>query len=184
MNEHDGKKNSGGDDGKSGLLDGSRLKKNDLLFAALGDIDELGSMIGLAKACMLQEISDREPEARLLETVQTDLVRIGAQIAMPESDKRYNSLKTITPEDVGNLEEYETVYLKEVELPKKFILPGDTVIGAHVDVSRAVCRRAERRVVACISEKKMTRLDECQCYLNRLSRLLFILARWLESNMG
>ena len=184
MSEFDGRMKRGGDGGESGLLDGTRLKKSDLVFSALGDVDELSSMIGLAKAYILRAADEREPVAMLLEAVQADLVRIGAQIATPEGHARYDDLEVITAADVGRLEEYENTYAKDVEMPKKFILPGATVTGAHVDVSRAVCRRAERRVVACILERKMKRLNECRRYLNRLSGLLFTLARRLERTAG
>ncbi len=180
MSEFNGKKDRGGDKVESGLLDGSRLIKSDLVFSALGDIDELSSTLGLAKAFMLDEVDVREDEVQLLETIQADLVRIGAQVATPENSARYKNLDVITQADVGKLEELEKTYKKDVDMPKVFILPGATITGAHVDVARAVCRRAERRVVACISTRKMKRLNECQHYLNRLSGLLFTLARWIE----
>jgi cob(I)alamin adenosyltransferase len=180
MNEFDGKKKRGGDKGESGLIDGTRLKKSDLVFSALGDIDELSSTIGLAKAFMRREAAKPEGEIRVFETVQSDLVRIGAQIATPENNPHYERLEVIGPGDIGKLEEYSETYTKDFEMPNVFILPGATIAGAHVDLSRAVCRRAERRVAACIFERKMNRLNECQRYLNRLSDLLFILARWLE----
>ena len=183
MAETKGKKKRGGDEGETGLLDGSRAAKSDGVFAVLGDIDELSSMIGLAKAYIRGEAHDWEGEARLLESVQIELVRMGAQVAMPESDGRYDDLDVITNADVERLESAEEGYKNAVRMPREFILPGATTVGAHVDVARAVCRRAERRLVGYISEREMKRLDECRRYLNRLSGLLFALARRLEENI-
>ena len=98
-------------------------------------------------------------------------------------DKHYTKLEVITATDIGLLEEHEKRYGKNLEMPKVFILPGATVIGAYIDVSRAVCRRAERQVVSCITEREMGWLSLCQRYLNRLSDLLFILARWFEKSI-
>ena len=184
MSDFDNRKKSGGDDGSSGLLDGTRVSKDDLVFAALGDIDELSSILGLTKAVIRDDASAGEPAVGLLEEIQSDLVRIGAQIAMPENNPRYDTLDTIIPADVAKIDKFVKTYTAKVELPKEFILPGGTVTGAQVDIARAVCRRAERAVVSCIARKNMSRLDDCQSYLNRLSELLFILARWLENATG
>lgn len=174
----------GGDSGESRLFDGSKLGKNDLIFAALGDIDELSSFLGLAKAILGEKAKVTAAEAQLLEALQTDLVRIGGQVAMPESNPRYNNLDVITSEDVARLQALSDSYGDKVALPKKFISPGGSATGAHIDVARAVCRRAERRIVSCISDKNMRRLSECQRYLNRLSGFLFIFARWLDGGGG
>ena len=170
----------GGDRGESSLFNGERLRKDDTVFTALGDLDELSSTIGLSKAMLTGDGRDAKKIRRVLEDIQMDLIRIGGQVATPERDPLYEKLTVISGEDVESLEKIERKFMAQTDMPRRFILPGSTVVGGYLDLARAVCRRAERQVVACIRDRNMGKLYECQHYLNRLSDLLFVLARWIE----
>lgn len=170
----------GGDCGDSSLYDGTRLSKDDLLFEALGDLDELNSFLGVARATLTEHDGAGAHARGEIPAIQEDLIRIGAQIATPPESPQYKKLLPITATDVGRLEEIERGYLDELELPDVFILPGDSQPAAHFDVARAVCRRVERRIVSCIRNRNMEHLAEGRIYLNRLSSLLFAIARSIE----
>ncbi len=165
----------GGDRGESTLFNGERRPKSDLLFAALGDLDELNSVLGLARAVMRN--SDRKRE---LHDCQQVLFKIGAQVATPEHDPVYRRLKLIEQSDLELLEERQQQLMRLVKLPSQFITPGESVVSAHCDVARSVCRRAERTLVMCIRTHGLTQLALGQNYLNRLSDYLFVLARHIE----
>lgn len=162
----------GGDRGESSLYNGERRRKDDLLFETMGDVDELSSQIGVARAhCQDRRISD------LLTRAQRTLLSIGAQIATPKNDPLYDRISVVTEDDVVSLETAESAYLSKTEIGGEFVLPGDNPLSAHLDVARTVCRRAERKIVTCIRDRGMIQLVAAQHYLNRLSDLLFILAR-------
>jgi cob(I)alamin adenosyltransferase len=170
----------GGDRGESSLFNGERLRKDDLVFTTLGDIDELSSAIGVARAILRREYPREKRLHKLFESIQRDLIRVGGQVATPERDQLYKKLDHIDADDVERLEKAERSYMQSVKMPERFVLPGDTEAGGFIDLSRSVCRRAERGVVACIRERHMAKLYACQHYLNRLSDLLFVAARWVE----
>jgi len=162
----------GGDRGESSLYNGERRRKDDLLFETMGDIDELSSFLGVAKAtCEDKKLSE------LISSVQLTLLNLGAQIATPKSNPLYSKISPVSKDDVKRLEEVEEGYLRRTEIGGEFVLPGENLLSAQLDVARAVCRRAERKVVACIREREMIQLAAGQNYLNRLSDLLFILGR-------
>ncbi|HUZ17767.1 MAG TPA: cob(I)yrinic acid a,c-diamide adenosyltransferase [Spirochaetia bacterium] len=175
MTEFDRVTTRGGDRGESSLYNGERRRKDDPLFEAMGDVDELSSQIGVARA--------QAPGSRfagLLQGVQRTLIAVGAQIATPKADPLYEKIPMITDADVELLEAAEAELLAHTEIGGQFVLPGGTVLSAHLDVARSVCRRAERRVVGLIREAGLVQLAASQRYLNRLSDLLFILARNVE----
>jgi len=178
-----------GDDGTSEMLGGVRLSKGEPVFAALGEVDELSSSIGLAKALIRRDHPEMQGAAQALDTVQSDLVRLGAVIATPEQKSKRRKPKeqalreggaAITAGDVSRLEDYERTYVSEIDIAGTFIIPGGSVAGAQLDVSRAVCRRAERQLVSYISHSNSAHLGNCLKYLNRLSDLLYIIARRIE----
>ena len=175
MIEFDKVTTRGGDRGETSLYNGKRLRKDDLLIETLGDNDELGSFLGVAKA-----VSRDRKLKKILSDIQEDLVRIGAMIATPPGDPLNETFSPLLPRDTERLEKIEKAYLRRAEIPEAFILPGETPTSAHLDVARSVCRRVERKVVACIRERNLGQLIPCQHYLNRLSDLLFILARYLS----
>ena len=155
-----------GDTGTSGLADGSRFPKHHPRFAAMGDVDELNSQIGvLLAAGVTHEL------ARVLEPIQHALFNLGGQLAMPE-------MELLIAEHVAKLD--EAVATLNAELPplKEFVLPRGRMATAQAHVARAVCRRAERALWALIETDDSVPTVLAQ-YLNRLSDLLFICARHL-----
>lgn len=179
MLEFDSVTTRGGDRGESSLYDGRRLRKDDLLFETVGDIDELSSFLGVARAALPRRGLAERAIHKTIEMVQRDLIRLGAQVAASPSDDLFKRIEKIAASDVERIEKIEHRYLKRADIPQQFVLPGATLPSAHIDVARAVCRRSERRIVACIRDRGMAHLVDCQRYLNRLSDLLFVIGRVL-----
>ena len=159
-----------GDDGSTGLGDGSRVAKDSLRVQALGDVDELNSVLGV----LLAESLPADVAARLL-TVQHDLFDLGSELAVPG----YAALK---PEHVLMLEEWVTQMNADLPMLKEFILPGGSRPAGLAHQARSVCRRAERAVVSAAGESEVS--QSARQYLNRLSDALFILARHLNKVLG
>lgn len=165
-----------GDDGTTGLVDGSRLPKSDPRMAAIGDVDEANSAIGVAIATL-----GGDYPARLLETVQNDLFDLGADFATPGEDFTPGEMTLrITPAQVARLEVAIDAANEALEPLRSFILPGGTATAAALHLARAIARRAERSAVAAAQEVALN--PEAVKYLNRLSDLLFVLAR--EANLS
>jgi cob(I)alamin adenosyltransferase len=167
-----------GDAGQTGLVDGSRVGKDALRVAAYGDVDELGAVLGL----VIAQADDAELQD-LLRQVQRDLFAIGAQLADPQARVAARKSKAaLTPAHVERLE--DAIDRREAELPalRAFILAGGTVVGAHLHLARTVCRRAERSSVALHHLEGLEPL--LLVYLNRLSDLLFVLARHVNQRGG
>jgi cob(I)alamin adenosyltransferase len=159
-----------GDTGETGLIDGSRVPKDDLRVAACGEVDELNAVLGLARSQAAAE------EVDLLLHIQQDLFALGAQLADPTAAIGQRKAKAaIEPGRVQLLE--SAVDAREAHMPplKTFLLPGGTPLGAAFHLARTVCRRAERAVVALNRRALVDPL--VLVYLNRLSDLLFVLAR-------
>lgn len=162
-----------GDKGDTGLVDGSRISKASLRVEAYGDVDELNSLLGLVRA----KLADKELDG-VLATVQNDLFILGADLASPLSI----ACPRIGKEFIDALEKWCDQYLKRLEPLKEFILPGGSEAGALMHLARTVARRAERRVVKLAGEVEINALDIA--YLNRLSDLLFVLAREVNRRDG
>ena len=158
-----------GDAGETSLGDGSRVPKTDLRIEAYGTVDELNSFVGLALAAELPD-----EFRRWLEQVQNDLFDLGADLSVPLEDERRERLR-VTGEQVERLEELCDLVNERLEPLRSFVLPGGTEASARLHVARAVCRRAERLAVALAAEHGVN--PAALSYLNRLSDLLFILAR-------
>lgn len=160
-----------GDDGTTGLADGQRVAKHDVRVEAGGAVDETNSLIGL----LLTERAVVGGIADSLRRIQHELFEVGAELSLPEYRK-------IAPEHVRRLE----LELDELnaELPplKEFVLPGGNRAAALCHVARTVCRRAERRACAVAAEHALN--AELLRYLNRLSDLLFVIARRLAREGG
>ncbi len=157
-----------GDDGSTGLADGQRVQKNSARMEAIGAVDELNSLIGVLAATDIPH----DIHSILLE-IQHDLFTIGANLATPDN--------TLLQHDAITKLELEIDRI-DTELPslKQFILPGGTTEAANCHNARAVCRRAERRVLTMQqTEGDQSNLCSLQ-YLNRLSDFLFVLARTLS----
>lgn len=168
----------GGDTGETGLIDGSRVPKDDGRVAAYGDVDELSATIGLARAH-----SDDEPVRDLLHLIQKDLFALGAQLADPQALVGTRKAKAaVTAEQVEALE--RAIDVRQAALPplQAFILPGGARDAAFLHLARTVCRRAERAVVTLARREKVDPL--VIAYLNRLSDLLFVLSREANRRAG
>lgn len=163
-----------GDTGETGLFGGGRVPKHDVRVAAYGDVDELNAVLGVALAAI-----DDDDIAALLRDVQPDLFVIGAHLATPAQTRgRRPALPPLPVERVAEFE--RRIDAAEAELPPldAFVMPGGSAGGAALHHARTVCRRAERAVVALAADQPVD--ADILVYINRLSDLLFVLAR-LES---
>ena len=164
-----------GDAGETALFDGTRVAKSDSRVATYGDVDELNACLGLARA----QTTDEELDA-MLEQIQRDLFALGSRLADPAHKIAGRVVKAaIAPEDIVRLEGW--IDTLETGLPplRRFILPGGNVAGASLHVARTVCRRAERAMVALGGLEA-----DLLVYINRLSDLLFVMARAANHRAG
>lgn len=159
-----------GDAGSTGLGNGTRTPKNSLRIAALGEVDELNSVIGVL---LCEELPERLRE--LLTGIQHDLFDLGGEMSIPGAVL----LKATQP---ARLEAAIDRYNGELSPLEEFILPGGSRAAAISHLARTVCRRAERALVALAAEETVP--DVSRQYLNRLSDLLFVLGRWLNKQAG
>jgi cob(I)alamin adenosyltransferase len=158
---------SKGDDGTTNLLGEGRVAKYHARIEAVGTLDESTAALGLARAQCL----DPRSSPILLET-QRDLYKVMAEVAAtPENAEKF---RLINEARIAWLEQQTDTLSKHVEMPREFILPGDSLAGAALSVARAIIRRAERRVVELFDLNELTNPD-LQRYLNRLSSLCFVL---------
>ena len=168
-----------GDEGQTGLFGGGRVAKDDPRVEAYGDVDELNATLGLARAI--------EPAPRIdeiLVAVQRDLFAIGALLATPDPVKMREQLAKARIDESRIAQLEHDIDDGEAELTplRAFILPGGTPKAATLHVARTVCRRAERRVVHLSHDVDLPPL--AAIYLNRLSDLLFVLARVATHRAG
>ncbi len=166
-----------GDHGETGLFGGSRISKNHVRVEAYGDVDELNALLGLARTASL-------PEAihGVLQRLQKELFELGAGLASPDPNRQ-----TATPVGDSHISRIENdIDRFENGLPplKRFILPGGGQAAATLHVARAACRRVERRVVSLRDKQDESVPDNAISYLNRLSDLLFVLARAANAHEG
>jgi cob(I)alamin adenosyltransferase len=168
-----------GDAGQTGLFGGGRVGKDHPRVEAYGDVDELNAAIGLARSIEMMPRIDE-----VLVPIQRDLFAIGALLATPDHDKMRQQLEKARIDEarITQLEHAIDDAEAELEPLKSFILPGGTPKAAALHVARTVCRRAERRVVHLAQEITLPEL--AVIYLNRLSDLLFTLARLANRRAG
>jgi cob(I)alamin adenosyltransferase len=168
-----------GDEGATGLFGGGRVGKDHPRVEAYGDVDELNATLGMARAVELMPRIDE-----VLVPLQRDLFSIGALLATPDLAKMHEQLAKarIDDERIVELERAIDACDRELEPLRSFILPGGTPKSAALHVARTVCRRAERRVIALQREIEIPQL--VVIYLNRLSDLLFMLARLANRRAG
>ena len=162
-----------GDSGDTSLFGGKRVSKNNIRIEAYGTVDELNASIGVA---IPESIS--ESVKKSLRKIQNDLFVVGGDLATPLNETKVKLPRTIV-EMVNNLENEIDTYEDKVEELKNFILPGGTKASAHLHLARTICRRAERRVVDLSNVEQIN--QEIVKYINRLSDLLFVLARFENS---
>lgn len=162
-----------GDAGETSLVDGSRVSKADVRVDAYGDVDELNSWLGLARV----GFSDPQLD-RILGSIQNELFVLGADLASPLTI----AVPRIDENHISGLEQTIDQLLEELEPLKEFILPGGTSLGAQLHVARTIARRAERVVVALAAQVEIN--QPALIYLNRLSDLLFVMARVANKREG
>jgi cob(I)alamin adenosyltransferase len=159
-----------GDDGSTGLFGGERAQKDDARVEAYGTVDETNTCLGVARA-----LQGTKETGALLESIQSDLFVLGAELACVPGKEDKLRMKLLGAEDIERLE--HAIDTAEVGLPelKSFVLPGGTPIASALHHARTVCRRAERSVIS--ARRSSPVRSELVVYLNRLSDLLFCLAR-------
>jgi len=159
-----------GDAGTTGLGDGSRIAKDSARIAAIGEVDELNSTLGLLLTEPLPA-----PIAACVTSVQHDLFDLGGELSVP-------GYSALTEAHVRRVEEAVEAFNADLDPLKEFILPGGTRAAALAHVARTVCRRAERALVRLAATDPIN--DAVRRYLNRLSDLMFVLARTLNRSAG
>ncbi len=165
-----------GDDGTTGLLGEGRVPKYHPQPEAFGTVDEVSASIGYARASVQDELSQE-----ILLQAQRDCYQMMAELAAtPETQAQF---RMIGSEHVRWVEEKTDAIGEHVELPREFIIPGDSKEGALLDVARTIARRAERQVVKLLDDGLIEN-KELVAYLNRLSSLLFVLARYQDALTG
>ncbi|MFH1194569.1 MAG: cob(I)yrinic acid a,c-diamide adenosyltransferase [bacterium] len=160
-----------GDSGKTSLFNGSIVWKDDLRIDAYGTIDELNSMIGLAHT----EIDNIEIKETLID-IQFDLFIAGADLASPNDPDKKQTLQRIIENDFRKLESKIDYFDSKLPTLKNFIIPGGSKGSSILHLARTICRRAERQVVTLGNKAEIGK--DIIIYLNRLSDLLFVLARY------
>jgi ATP:cob(I)alamin adenosyltransferase len=166
-----------GDKGFTGLLGGGRVPKYHLRIETYGTLDELNSFLGMARA-----VSKDERVREILWTVQNHFFIVGSELALSGKDR--SLLKNeITQREVDWLSQLSTDFEASLKPDPKFIIYGETLISSILDVARAVSRRVERRVAEMKSKKMLPNLKILE-YLNRLSDVLYLLARYEEKRAG
>jgi cob(I)alamin adenosyltransferase len=168
-----------GDEGETALFGGGRVSKDHPRVAAYGDVDELGSVLGVVRATEPTEFFDS-----VLQSIQRDLFSIGGQLATPDPARVAKALEKaeLSAERVSEFERLIDDADRELPPLRAFVLPGGTPKSAALHLARTVCRRAERRVVHLAQESEVPGLF--LVYLNRLSDLLFTLARLANHRAG
>lgn len=163
-----------GDNGETGLSDGSRVRKDHLRLEAYGTVDELNSIIG----CSLCELKSNEV-AELLADIQNDLFVMGSDLSMPLNKGNKKDFPRISESDWLKLEQKIDYFDSKLPRLSNFIIPGGSKGSSHLHLARTVCRRVERHVVALSNTVEIG--NNILIYLNRLSDLLFVLARFENS---
>lgn len=171
-----------GDGGETALFGGGRVRKDDIRVEAYGAVDELNAAIGLAIAGL--EAAGDDEQIDRLRSVQGDLLAIGAHLATPDSAgaTAVSHLPPLPSEQIAWMEEWIDRGDEQVEPLRSFVLPGGSEAAARLHVARGVCRRAERRVLTLGAREPID--GTIIVYLNRLSDLLFTLARVANAAAG
>ena len=173
-----------GDKGFTKLVGGKKVAKDAARIEAYGTIDELNSVLGLARV-FNDDLKDRLPAAQRLDEIfrrlQNELFDLGSELATPP-DFSYEGMFRVGEDEVKALERLIDELQKDLAPLNSFILPGGGKVGGFLHQARTVCRRAEREVL------RLSREEEISAgplkYVNRLSDLLFVLSRWVSKNLG
>jgi cob(I)alamin adenosyltransferase len=175
-----------GDDGSTGLFGGERVSKTHARIEAIGTVDELNAALGVALSHAASSLAGDGAWQAIVRKVQSDLFTLGAELATPTAKKSLAELSAnLTQADTRALEQAIDHFDTSLPPLKQFILPGGSTTAASLHLARAVCRRAERRVLALHELSPQAPLrDELVIYLNRLSDFLFVLARAVNQGQG
>jgi cob(I)alamin adenosyltransferase len=165
-----------GDDGSTGLFGGPRVRKDDLRVAAYGDVDELNSVLGVAREELSGDLR------KLVDELQAELFTLGAEMATPDMSKAPKTVPRVSADDATRLEGEIDRLTAELPPQTHFLLPAGSRPGALLHLARTVCRRAERTTVALSRVEAVS--SEALQYLNRLSDLLFVMARAANVRAG
>jgi cob(I)alamin adenosyltransferase len=173
-----------GDKGDTGLVGGKRVPKDSQRIEAYGTIDELNSVVGLARTFNDEKINVSDAHRFLdviLRQIQDELFDLGSELATPP-DFFQEGMYRVGEREVKKIEQLIDECQKELEPLKSFVLPGGGKIGAYLHQCRTVCRRAEREIL------RLSRVEELSewplKYVNRLSDLFFVLSRWISKQTG
>lgn len=161
-----------GDKGQTSLYDGNRVDKDDIRVESYGTLDELNSYIGL---CTLYAEGE---DKKVLKDLQLKLFSVSGELATKEEGKYKN---VVNEDDISNLENIIDSYIKKIDEVNAFIVPGTSLISANLHIARTICRRAERRIYT------LSKVDSVSPliikYVNRLSDLLYAIARYNEKEL-
>lgn len=163
-----------GDDGSTGLADGSRIAKDSARVAAYGEVDELNCAVGLARTVIIHQGLEQ-----VLARIQNELFDLGADLATPPLEDDAMALR-IVQSQIDNLETDLDTLNADLAPLDSFVLPGGSPSAAHLHMARTICRRAERASVTAAASEEINAL--CVQYLNRLSDFLFVAARWCNDH--
>ncbi|CAN5845233.1 cob(I)yrinic acid a,c-diamide adenosyltransferase [soil metagenome] len=172
-----------GDRGETGLFGGGRVSKDHTRVEAYGEVDELNSLLGVVVVA-LEDAGEAEIAGRL-RRIQADLFTLGANLATPRAEEGGRAsahVPGLPAERIAEMESWIDAAEEELEPLRSFILPGGSQAAALLHLARTVCRRAERRVVTLAHQAQVE--EEVIVYLNRLSDLLFTLARLANRRVG
>ena len=161
-----------GDSGETSLIDAKRVKKSSLRVCAYGEVDELNSVLGIVNSQLkIDEL------VKIIKSIQNDLFIVGSDLATPNNAEF--DIRRVNSEMVSNIEKLIDGFHSEVGDLKEFILPGGSLEASVLHLARTVCRRAERTVTDLSDNEELN--NNILIYLNRLSDLLFVLARVVNS---
>lgn len=173
-----------GDAGETGLVGGKRVAKDSQRIEAYGTIDELNSIVGLARAFNEEKLDEHDAHRFLdvvLRKIQDELFDLGSELATP-ADFYQPGMYRVGERQVEKIEQLIDECQKSLRPLKSFVLPGGGKIGAYLHQCRTVCRRAEREIL------RLSRMEEISewplKYVNRLSDLFFVLSRWISKQTG
>lgn len=158
-----------GDNGKTSLIGGKRVSKNDLRIEAYGTVDELNSIVG-----MIMNFDIDEYDKNIFSIIQNKLFDIGSCLAV-DSDYTQKEIKSISESDISFLEAQIDNFSIDLTTPKAFIIPAGSFLISWCNIARTICRRTERRMVAI--KGFCEKYNNCLIFVNRLSDFLFIMGR-------
>ena len=161
-----------GDKGQTSLFDGSRVDKDDLRVECYGTLDELNSYIGLCS------VYAKDNDKKILRDIQLKMFSVSAELATREEGKYKN---IVVEDDITHLENLIDEYIAKIDKVDAFIVPGTSVLSANLHVARTICRRAERRIYSLNKIEKINPL--LLKYINRLSDLIYAIARYNEKEL-